>query len=287
MISKRHLQHQITNQELEQFNQQGYLIVENALPTILVKQLEDCVDRIHGQHLDRGWNPHSNKHLTSDNTFFFPNFLGKDQRFVNLLDWHTTFPKVWGILGWNIYSYHSHFIVTPPRIPENRCPSKPLGWHQDSGRVNAEMESHPRPRLSLKIAYWLSDCSEPGRGNFLIIPGSHLRNTLNPPSDGTLPENAIPVCCSPGDAVFFDRRLWHAPSENHSEITRKGLFYGYGYRWLRSKDNMTISEEFFSTNDPIRQQLLGGGTNANGHFSPKDDDVPLKVWLEEHGIASM
>ena len=69
-------------------------------------------------------------------------------------------------------------------------------------------------------------------------------------------------------------------------ITRKGLFYGYGYRWLRSKDNMTIPKEMFERNDPIRQQLLGGGTNANGHFSPKDADVPLKVWLEEHGVIA-
>jgi ectoine hydroxylase-related dioxygenase (phytanoyl-CoA dioxygenase family) len=222
--------------------------------------------------------------MTPHKNFFYPNFLGRDQLFVNLLDWYKTFPKVWGILGWNIYSYHSHLIIMPPRLPEEHNKPKPLGWHQDSGRVNVEMESSPRPRLSLKIVFWLSDCSEPGRGNFYIIPGSHLWDTLDRPSDGALPEDAMSVCCKPGDAVFFDRRLWHARSENDSDITRKGLFYGYGYRWLRSKDDMTIPQELFKNNDPIRQQLLGGGTDANGHFSPKDEDVPLKVWLEEHGI---
>ena len=49
---------------------------------------------------------------------------------------------------------------------------------------------------------------------------------------------------------------------------------------------MTIPAEMFARNDPIRQQLLGGGTDANGHFTPKDVDVPLKVWLEEKGIIS-
>jgi hypothetical protein len=49
---------------------------------------------------------------------------------------------------------------------------------------------------------------------------------------------------------------------------------------------MTIPHEMFARNDPIRQQLLGGGTDANGHFTPKDVDVPLKVWLEEQGILS-
>ena len=41
-------------------------------------------------------------------------------------------------------------------------------WHPDSGRVNIELETDPRPRLSLKVAYFLTDVSEPGRGNFYI-----------------------------------------------------------------------------------------------------------------------
>jgi len=284
MLDQSHLQHQITEEQLHDFNQLGYLIVEEVLPEELVNQLENRIDQIYQQHLDSGYDPYSKSGMTEEKNFFYPNFLGQDQLFVNLLDWHKTFPKVWGILGWNIYSYHSHFIITPPRKPENRDQTKPLGWHQDSGRVNQEMESSPRPRLSLKIAYMLSDCSEPNFGNFCVIPRSHLQDTLDRPTDGPMSEQAIPICCNPGDAVFFDRRLWHARSENDSEIIRKILFYGYGYRWLRPKDDMTIPKKIFRNNDPIRQQLLGGGTNANGHFSPKDTDVPLKVWLEEHGI---
>jgi ectoine hydroxylase-related dioxygenase (phytanoyl-CoA dioxygenase family) len=158
---------------------------------------------------------------------------------------------------------------------------KPLGFHQDSGRVNAEMESHPRPRLSLKIAFWLSDVSQPGRGNFYIVPGSHLDDQLHRPANDN-PAAAVPVLAETGDAVFFDRRLWHARSPNHSPLVRKVLFYGYGYRWLRTKDDMTIRKDLFELCDPIRKQLLGWGTNANGFFSPKDEDVPLKQWLQEH-----
>ena len=284
MLDERHLQHQITDEQLSAFNNQGYFIVEDALPLELVVQLEQRIDKIYNTHLDAEYDPHTKKRLTCHSNFFYPNFLGKDQTFVNILDWYKTFPKVWGILGWNVYSYHSHFIITPPRPESTRGKTSSLGWHQDSGRVNVEIESSPRPRLSIKIVYWLSDCSQPGRGNFYVIPGSHLWDKLERPADGSLPDGAIPVCCKTGDAVFFDRRIWHARSENDSIITRKGLFYGYGYRWLRSKDDMTIPKDLFSQNDPIRQQLLGGGTNANGHFSPKDVDVPLKVWLEDKGV---
>ena len=50
------------------------------------------------------------------------------------------------------------------------------------------------------------------------------------------------MLAKPGTAVFFDRRLWHAPSPNWSEVTRKVLFYGYGYRWIRTKDDMTVRD---------------------------------------------
>ena len=286
MSDYHYIEHQITEAELDQFERHGYLIVEDALPVELVEQLESKVDAIHQFHLDRAYDPYTESTLTEYHNFFYPNFLKDDPLFIDLLDWPKTFPKVWGILGWNIYSYHSHFIVTPPRLSDaNRAP-RPLGWHQDSGRVNLEIESTPRPRLSLKIAYWLSDCSQSGRGNFYILPDSHLKNNIEKPTDGTLPKGAMCILAKPGDAVFFDRRLWHARSENDSSITRKALFYGYGYRWLRSKDDMTIPDSLFKTSHPIRQQLLGGGTNANSYFSPKDADVPLKVWLEKQNLIS-
>jgi ectoine hydroxylase len=171
-------------------------------------------------------------------------------------------------------------IVTPPsgQPPDE----KTFGWHQDSGRVNQEIECHPRPRLSLKVAYFLSDISRPGRGNFWVVPGSHLCDALERPADGFgQPEGAIPVCVRPGAAVLFDRRLWHAGTPNWSEITRKVLFYGYGYRWIRTKDDMTVSH-LWDRGDPIRRQLLGWGVNANGFYTPTDEDVPLRVWLREH-----
>ena len=196
------------------------------------------------------------------------------------MDYEKILPKVWGILGWNIYLYHAHLIVTPPS--GKMRDTKTFGWHQDSGRVNQEMESHPRPRLSLKVAYFLSDTSEEGRGNFWIIPGSHLDDTLTLPENREgQPEGAIPVRVKPGTAVFFDRRLWHTASPNWSDITRKILFYGYGYRWIRTKDDMTV-QDLWPTSSPIRKQLLGYGTNCNGFYSPTDDDVPLRVWLREH-----
>jgi ectoine hydroxylase-related dioxygenase (phytanoyl-CoA dioxygenase family) len=248
-------------------------MVENALSADQVAALTTLTDGVYQRQLADGHDPRK--------ALFYPNFIPDNPRFTDLVDCETTVPKVWGILGWNIYLYHAHLIVTPPS-GQSEPGDKTFGWHQDSGRANVEMESHPRPRLSLKVAYFLSDTSVPGRGNFWVIPGSHLWDTLDLPSGGVgQPEGAVPVLAKPGTAVFFDRRLWHTASPNWSDVTRKVLFYGYGYRWIRTKDDMEV-QSLWEQSDPIRRQLLGWTSNCNGYYSPTDTDVPLRGWLREH-----
>ncbi|SDX79586.1 phytanoyl-CoA dioxygenase family protein [Paenibacillus sp. CF384] len=266
------LQYALTEEERKQFNELGYLVVENALSPEQVAELTTEFDRIYEDKLSGGHDPST--------ALFYPNFIPDHSSFLNLVDYDKVLPKVWDILGWNIYLYHAHMIATPPSGKPKSDAT--FGWHQDSGRVNMEMESHPRPRLSLKVAYFLSDVSEPDRGNFWVVPGSHLKDNLEMPADRQgQPEGAIPVCVKPGSAVFFDRRTWHAGSPNWSDYTRKVLFYGYGYRWIRTKDDMTV-QHLWESSDPIRRQLLGASVNCNGHYSPTDEDVPLRGWLKEH-----
>jgi len=266
------LQYRITKEEKKEFDETGILMIEDALSPAQVEALTVATDRVYERRVSEGHDPKS--------ALFFPNFIPEDKGFVDLVDYEKIVPKVWGILGWNIYLYHGHLIVTPPsgKTRDN----KTFGWHQDSGRMNVEMESHPRPRMSFKVAYFLSDTSQEGRGNFWVIPGSHLCDTLALPEGGEgQPDGAIPVLAKPGTAVFFDRRLWHTATPNWSDITRKVLFYGYGYRWIRTKDDMTV-QDLWEGSDLIRRQLLGDGVNCNGHYTPTDADVPLRVWLREH-----
>lgn len=266
------LEHRLTETERRTFNETGLLMLDNVLSPEQVAALTNASDRLYTQKIDQGHDPRK--------ALFYPNFIPDDPLFADLVDYDRTLPKVWGLLGWNIYLYHAHLIVTPPTgQPQD---DKTFGWHQDSGRVNQEIESHPRPRLSLKVAFFLSDTSEPGRGNFWVVPGSHLDDTQARPPDGIgQPEGAVPVLAKPGTAVFFDRRLWHSASPNWSEVTRKVLFYGYGYRWIRTKDDMTV-QSLWEQSDPIRRQMLGWGVNANGFYTPTDEDVPLRGWLREH-----
>ena len=287
----------LTEDERLEFEKNGFFVVKNALPSQLVEDLNIVVDRLDTEYRtttaapqkrtaplgvvspnrppERLLGPHERLNLLD--------FVGKDEIFLELLDWPKTFPKVWGILGWNLQLYHSHMTVTPPAAPGEVEVQKRFGWHQDTGRLNIELEANPRPRVSLKVGFFLTDTTEAGRGNFYVVPGSHLQNELEFPADeASNPEGTLAVRVAPGTAVFFDRRLWHSASPNYSDITRKVLFYGYSYRWLRPRDDMTVSHVMDQC-DPIRQQLLGASVNGGmGYTSPRDEDVPLKTWLNEH-----
>lgn len=268
------LRHCLTDEERRHFEEQGYLLVPDALREDQRLRLLDAVDRLDAEQRRNGLGPHDR--------LFLPNFVARAPAFLELVDHPVTLPKVWGLLGWNIYLYHTHLGVDPPAAEGERV-WRTLGWHQDSGRVNVDIDTRPRPRLSLKVAYFLTDMTEAGRGNFWVIPGSHLRDDLDRPTDGVSdPEGALPVRVPAGTAVFFDRRLWHAASPNWSTLTRKVLFYGYGYRWIRTKDEMTIPPEVLEASDPVRRQLLGWAPSANSRFSPKEEDVPLLAWLKGH-----
>jgi ectoine hydroxylase-related dioxygenase (phytanoyl-CoA dioxygenase family) len=265
----------LSDKERQFFEANGYLVVENALDRAANDRFVAAVDRVEARK--RGAD-------IQGQLLSVPNIVHEDEAFVQLTDWPMTFPKVWGILGWNIYLYHSHLDITPS---ENAAAqSWSVAWHQDSMRVNDEIESNPRPRLSLKIGYYLTDVSEPGRGNTLIVPGSHLWNELDCAQDGrSSPDGAEPICVRAGSAVLMDRRTWHSRSANTSGMTRKVIWYGYSYRWLRPKDEMTV-QHLYSKLSPIQRQILGDGLSANGVYDPVDGDVPLRQWLCEHDPAA-
>jgi ectoine hydroxylase len=268
------LQYRLTEEERCQFQQQGYLVVREALDHSMNERLIAAVDRVDARERTPSIPP--------DRLLSFANILPEDDSFLDLIDWPRTFPKVWGILGWNIYVYHTHLDVTPSTLQSS---ARPVAWHQDSMRVNDEIECHPRPRLSLKVGYYLTDVTDAAWGNTLLLPGSHLQDELECPDDGTTsPPGAVPLCVPAGSALLLDRRLWHSRSPNFGSHTRKVIWIGYSYRWLRPKDDMTVGH-LIERASPIRRQLLGHASSANSVYDPEDADVPLRGWLREHHPA--
>jgi len=267
----------MTDEQHEQFDSDGYLVVRGVLSPDEVARYTDAVDRVYARAAVA-------RELDTDRAMHLLSAVRACPEIADLIDHPRAFPLVWSTLGWNIHVYHSHIDVHPPLARR-----KPFWWHwhQDGGRQNRELETDPRPRMSVKVAYWLSDVSEPGRGNLTVLPGSHRANWLpGPPRRSVLwpaPQGAIQVTVHPGDIVLLDRRLWHARSDNHSRVTRKVVFFGYTYRWVAMRDTVGPLPAGL---DPVRRQLLGdagdgNGDHAWGHFP---ESTPLYLELRERGM---
>lgn len=263
----------LSSQQKTDFERDGFLVIPNALPPNMVERLLETTDKLHakGMH-EEGWNERGFWQMR--------NCLPKDDIFLEMLDWPTTVPLVVQLLNHNIQLITSHLVVRPP-IPKNSDSSfGRSGWHRDGGTGPSDLGT-AQPRMFIKIAYWLSDISQPERGAIRLLPGSN-DTEMKPPEGDPSGTEKFAMRCHPGDAVLFENRTLHAVGPNLSELTRKSVFFGYGYRWLRPMDYVNMPQELLARCDPIRRQLLGDCTSVMGFQLPEEDDVPLKSWLQEN-----
>ncbi len=253
----------------EQFESRGYIEIPNALSADQVRRLINAIDSLTARK-------QSGAHNVAD-------IFGKHDAFLELIDLSTVLPVVTEILGSNIWVNHSHFNFTPADVEDDiGAYSNGYGWHRDGGAVHVDLP-WPPPLLSVKIGFYLTDLSEPGRGETYFIRDSHVTGEPTPgPTE--LPNSAFPMLVKPGTAVLFDRRLIHSMrSANRSDIDRRVVFTQYAFRWMAAVDDMKVSHLRRKCN-PVQRQLLGlttsthtmdGAAGRSGRYYPSPAELPL------------
>lgn len=250
-MNKSCFEHSLTKPEQEQYNKDGYILIKNVLNQQQISRSLKAVDKIR-----------------KPGFFFKDGIIEEDDVFLELVDNEKVLPKVWEILGWNIYLVHTHLNVTPGHKNDKSA----VLWHQDFDVMYKDCK--PLPGMFAKVCYFLTDTLEPHMGSLMVVPGSHLSN-----SDPDF-KSTKEILVQAGDVVIFDLRLWHAPGRNRSNKERYAMFYTYGHRWLRPHD--VHNDEYLSKiQDPICKQLLGynASPNAYSYYQPILDDVPLRIFL--------
>ncbi len=271
-LAGEHLDHLPTREELRRFDRYGFLHIPAVLTGGALERIRDAVDRLDTAERRR-------LALTPGDMMSRFSIIRFDPAFLELVDLGRTLPTVWSILGWNIQLYISHLVVYPPEGWGGTQCRVPV-WHQDSGRPVLELE-RPAPRLSVKVAFWLTDTREPDRGGMELIPGSHRLDAPPPEADDPARSGRIRLAMQPGDVTVFDRRVWHRHGANTSETVRKTLFLGYSYRWLRPLEYKLLPDALLERCSPVLRQLLGDGRTEVGWYQPQPGDVPLRSWILE------
>ena len=262
------------------FDDNGYLIVKAALDAAEVARWIGVVDALDRQH-------RAAQQMAPGAFVEIRNAIARESQLLELLDYPGAFPLVAELMGAGIQLNTSHVMVRPPQPPETAATFKAIDWHRD-GCEEVFAVHGTFPWIYTKIGYFLTDLSQPGRGNLRVIPGSHKRAERPQTRAGAIdPDGAIEVLTEPGDAVIFQQRLWHSVGPNFSTLTRKNIYMGYSYRWVRPLDYQTQSPELLARATPIQRQLLADYTSDMTYWLPKDGEVPLKAWLKEHVANAM
>ena len=267
---------ELTAAQRQAFNDDGFLVVRNALDADTVAQLADESDRLADAFLRKpeiSGKPEYN-HLD------LRRGLLKEKALLALVSNSTTVPLVVQLLSTNIHLHSTTIIYKRPENPDD--PPFRRGWHRDI-RIPRDLGHEQLPLVGIKICYCLTDFPQPNSGMTLMARGSHrLPEPLSIPKGGIDPRD-FDVCdvqLKSGDALFFENRIYHTAAPNRSDRISKVVIYGYAYRWMKPEVYLeNPDEQQLLATDPVTRQLLGGYRDV--------DTLPwaLDRWAKHHGLT--
>lgn len=280
-IDSNHLNwYELSEAEIRQFDDKGYIIVRQALDRETVDRLIEVSDGLIAS--DRRENRHPRSHDALYDAF--RNCIALDDAYIPLLTHQKMLSVVVQLLGAHLQLMTSHLIYKYPDPPGTYN----LFWHRDYGGASRVL-GNGVPRIMLKCAYYLTDLSEPNSGATLVAPGSNqLMEDIEIPDGEQNPPGFIEPSLQPGDCMVFENRTWHTGSANLSGRTRKCIMFGYGYRWVRPIDYRVQSEELLNKLDTVGRYLVGEPAQDTPEYrSLGAEESPLAAWCDQHGAPAV
>ena len=294
----------MTAQQQRQWDQDGYLIVRDAIPAAQVQRLLDEFDRLDGisQSLGRAADAPldamsvidgavENLFAQNDGAAIHTLDSKPSDVFLDLIDHPAHLGMVCQTLGAAIHMSWSHLMLRPAsKTPANR-------WHQDGPKPYLFPRVAGQMALQwVRVGWFLTDLQDHDMGNLCLIPGSHRSGFPRVPAgldralkitsfsnfkqveqlDGDVP-GAVQITARAGDIILLHNALYHCVVRNTSNVPRKNLYFVYTPVWQRLGDRDASSPDLVARCDPVRQQLLGAlsGPNTNGGRHCFDQGLPL------------
>jgi len=266
----------LTEEQRRSFDEDGFLVVRNALDRDSVDALTEAADRVADIFLRKHVIPGKPEHNHCD---WRPGVL-REKALFELVSRAPMVPLIVQLLSPNIHLHSTSVLYKKPSDPD--APPFRRGWHRDI-RIPRDLGHQSLPRVGIKVCYALTDFPTPSSGMTLLGRATHKRTEpLVIPKGGVDPKG-VELCdltLTAGDAFLFDNRLYHTATPNKSDRTSKVLMYGYAYRWMKQEIYLESPDmRSLAKSDPITFQLLGGY---------RDIDTPpwaLQSWSEKHGVA--
>jgi hypothetical protein len=266
--------HRLSPEDRARFDEDGFLIIRNALDKETVARLVEAGDRLAEAFLGK---PEVLTRPEYNHLDLRPGLL-REEAMLQLVTNPVAVPLVVQLLGPNI---HLHSTALIYKRPSPQAPTFRRGWHRDI-RIPQDLGHARLPRVGMKVCYCLVDFHQPNSGMTMLAPKSHLRTEPLPMPKGSVDPKDVELCdlrLDAGDAFVFENRLFHTAAPNLSDRTSKVAMFGYAYRWMKQEVYLeTPDPKLLGRVDPVSRQLLGGY---------RDIDTPpwaLQRWTKRHGV---
>jgi len=244
----------LTSEQRQSFDDDGYLVVRNALDPTQVQNLVAAGDRLAASFLQKAKVQDRPEYNHLD---LRPGLI-REPALFSLITHPTTVPLVVQLLSPNI---HLHSTALIYKRPDPDTPSFRRGWHRDI-RIPRDLGHETLPRVGIKICYCLTDFDRSDCGMTVMARGTHLRTKPLTIAKGQIDPIDVDVCdlrLAAGDALLFENRIFHTAAPNRSDRTSRVLMYGYAYRWMKPEVYLDVPDkEYLDRSDPVTYQLLGG-----------------------------
>ncbi|MBT3265885.1 phytanoyl-CoA dioxygenase [Candidatus Poribacteria bacterium] len=242
----------LTDMERFAFDSLGYLVIPNALSEDETAAAREACERVHAD-------------LPADEWRQLGATFEKEPALEHIVDHPSILPKARALYGDRFILQSSWATVVPPGFAGG-------GIHEDgSGAYQFSKLATPTPLVQLRTGFVLTDQSEAGAGNMVLLPGSHnTGHPLPPGSKYTDVPHAHLVTGEPGTALMFHQGVHHCGSPNTRDYARHMFHTIYAPPWLNHTDRMTTSPEFLERTTPLRRALMGAWTHdtESFHMSP-------------------
>ncbi len=252
------------------FETQGYLVLKNFLSADHVARLMAALDQTvirRRAAVPAGhkaiWPPQQAAdltHIQGEKSTRALNILDDDPLFQELLDWPAIRPYLHTFCNPDLHYHASDAIVEEPVDFAKRSD----GWHLDGHDNGYRNLIGQIPLLQLKVGYYLSDMTQPFRGNLTLVPGSHLSRAELPMEERRKREffpGALQVCAPAGTAILFHNAVWHtAAPYGAGQPGRRMLYYGYEHSWmLGNMAHWGYSKDFYNRKlTPAQRRFFHG-----------------------------
>lgn len=239
----------ITAEQRATFDRDGYIVLRGVFTRDEIRSLRHAGDRAERRWLD---NP---DRVGADYPYLrrVEPLVEYDDEFVELLDHDAFFPLIRELLGSGIAMIDTSYFITLPGHGWGDTSE----WHLDEALTGPIAAPIP---LMVKVSIPLDEIRDLNDGPTALIPGSHLRSyNDNPPSpaDPRDMPGKVPALLSPGDALIFHGRVYHAAMPNVGDRTRRVLQYNYGHIWMKPWPGYEPSDRLrTSAKTAVRKQLL-------------------------------